>query len=262
MKIKQPAVAGKFYPADPDTLQKLVRGYLNGAEGSPTVPKAMIVPHAGYIYSGAIAATAYRWLMDADAAKTIKRVILLGPSHFVPVPGISVLDVDAVETPLGTIPVDRDIVNKALTMDQVLNLPAAHKHEHSLEVHLPFLQTVLGDFSVAMFAMGSTFGREVAELLELLWGGDETLIIVSSDLSHFHDYETAQTIDAATAQSIEIMHPDAIELEHACGRYGIQGLLLEAQQHQLKPKLIDLRNSGDTAGTKERVVGYGAWVFV
>jgi len=262
MNIKQPAVAGKFYPADPDTLQKLVRGYLNGAEGSAVLPKAIIVPHAGYIYSGAIAATAYRWLMDANAAKTITRVIILGPAHFVPIPGISVLDVDAVETPLGIIPIDRDAVDKAMTLEQVMVLPAAHKHEHSLEVHLPFLQTVLGDFSVAMFAMGSTFGGEVAELLELLWGGDETLIVISSDLSHFHDYETARNIDAATAQSIEIMHPNAIELEHACGRYGIQGLLLEAQRHQLTPKLVDLRNSGDTAGKKERVVGYGAWVFI
>ncbi len=260
---REPAVAGTFYPADPDTLGKMVRGMLDIAETEPTaIPKALIVPHAGYIYSGPIAATGYRWLEDTAARDVISRVVLVGPAHYVPVRGIAITPVEAFSTPLGDVPVDTAAVERLLKLPQVMSVPAAHQREHSLEVHLPFLQTVLGEFSLIPLAAGNATAEEMAAVLEAVWGGRETLIVISSDLSHFLQYITAQKVDTATAGAIESLQPAAIAREQACGRVGIQGLLLLARQKKLRVQRVDLRNSGDTAGSKEQVVGYGAWVFL
>ncbi len=261
--VRNPAVAGTFYPADPDTLRVMIRGMLDAARTEPTaIPKAMIVPHAGYIYSGEIAATGYRWLEDTNARDVISRVVLVGPAHYVPVRGLAVDTATAFSTPFGDIPVDTAAIRQLLLLPQVIDLPAAHVREHSLEVHLPFLQMVLGEFSLVPLAAGQTNAAEVAEVLSAVWGGRETLIVISSDLSHFLDYDTARKIDRMTATAIETLQPDAIASDQACGRFGIQGLLLLARQHNLRVQRVDLRNSGDTAGSKDRVVGYGAWVFL
>ncbi|HFB52282.1 MAG TPA: AmmeMemoRadiSam system protein B [Anaerolineae bacterium] len=261
--VRQPAVAGTFYPAHPETLRKMVQGMLDIAQTEPTaIPKAMIVPHAGYIYSGEIAATGYRWLRDTAARDVISRVVLVGPAHYVPVRGLAVDTADIFATPLGEIPVDTAAIETLLSLPQVVALPAAHAREHSLEVQLPFLQTVLGEFSLVPLAAGQTDGVEVADVLSAVWGGRETLIVISSDLSHFLDYESAREIDRMTAAAIENLQPDAIGHNQACGRVGIQGLLLLARRHNLRVQRVDLRNSGDTAGSKDRVVGYGAWVFL
>ncbi len=260
--VRQPAVAGTFYPAHPETLRKMVQGMLDIAQTEPTaIPKAMIVPHAGYIYSGEIAATGYRWLADTNAREVISRVVLVGPSHYVPVRGLAVDTADVFSTPLGDVPLDTAAIEQLLSLPQVMALPAAHAREHSLEVHLPFLQTVLGDFSLVPLAAGQTNAAEVAEVLSAVWGGRETLIVISSDLSHFLDYDTARKVDRMTATAIEMLQPSAIASDQACGRFGIQGLLLLARRHNLRVQRVDLRNSGDTAGSKDRVVGYGAWVF-
>lgn len=260
--VREPAVAGTFYPADPDTLGKMVQGMLDMADTKAnTLPKALILPHAGYIYSGPVAATGYRWLADTNARDVISRVVLVGPSHYVPVRGIAITPVDAFSTPLGDIPVDSVAMERLLELPQVMSLPAAHQREHSLEVHLPFLQAVLGEFSLVALAVGTATVDEMQAVLNEVWDGQETLIVISSDLSHFLQYAAAQKIDAATATAIESLQPAAISREQACGRVGIQGLLLAARERHLRVKRVDLRNSGDTSGGKERVVGYGAWVL-
>ena len=253
------AVAGSFYPAEPVELSHMVQNYLASAKTEAPAPKAMIVPHAGYIYSGQTAATAYARLHSVR--DTIKRVVLLGPAHRVAVQGLATVSTEAFETPLGSVPVDQQAVKQALALPQVSESDIAHLQEHSLEVHLPFLQTCLKNFTLVPFVVGDTNESEVAEVLELLWGGDETLIVISSDLSHFHDYATARAMDKKTSQSIENLQLEAIGYEDACGRNPIKGLLQLARQHHYSVHMVDLKNSGDTAGTKDRVVGYGAYVL-
>jgi AmmeMemoRadiSam system protein B len=259
--IRQPAVAGSFYPADPEELETTVNRYLGEVSGSrtETSPKALIVPHAGYVYSGPIAATAYAALRGLRS--TIERVVLLGPSHFVPVSGLAATEADAFSTPLGTVPVDREALQSILHLAQVRLLEDAHALEHSLEVQLPFLQCVLDRFSLVPLSVGDATSEEVAEVLEQLWGGRETLIVVSSDLSHFLDYETARRLDEATTRAIEECEPEQLGSESACGRVPIRGLLLAAKRHHLRCQTLDLRNSGDTAGSRSQVVGYGAYAF-
>lgn len=260
---REPAVAGSFYPADPAELHAVVEDCLTdaGKRSAPdaAAPKALIAPHAGYIYSGPIAASAYALL--APARGRIERVVLLGPAHRVAVRGIAASSAQAFATPLGDVPVDRVAVERALALPWVKVSDAAHAQEHSLEVHLPFLQVVLGDFRLAPFVVGEVGAEEVAELIEELWGGPETLILVSSDLSHYHDYELAQQLDRATSKAIEALRPDAISGDDACGFHPVRGLLLAARRFGLHPRLIDLRNSGDTAGSRDSVVGYGAYAF-
>jgi AmmeMemoRadiSam system protein B len=222
------------------------------------MPKAVIVPHAGYVYSGAIAASAYARLAPGGSA--IRRVVLLGPTHRVAVRGLAVPTVRAFATPLGTVELDHPAVLAALALPQVVRSDAAHALEHSLEVQLPFLQAVLSNFAIVPFAVGDASPREVAEVIELLWGGPETLFVVSSDLSHYHRYADARAIDRATADAIERLAPQ-LEHEQACGATPINGLLLAAQRHALRPELLDLRNSGDTAGDPSRVVGYASFAF-
>jgi AmmeMemoRadiSam system protein B/AmmeMemoRadiSam system protein A len=223
-----------------------------------TTPKAIIVPHAGYIYSGATAALAYAEL--SAARKTIRRVVLLGPVHRVPVRGLALPDVDRFATPLGDIPLDHAAIARICHLRQVVDSAPAHAHEHALEVQLPFLQAVLDDFTLVPLAVGDASAADVAQVLELLWGGPETLIVISSDLSHFLPYPAAQQIDRATVQDILALTP-TITHAQACGGTPLNGLLLAARRHGLQPRLLGQCNSGDTAGDKQRVVGYAAFAF-
>jgi AmmeMemoRadiSam system protein B len=259
-QVRSPAVAGTFYPGTRRELEGAVRSYLGQTrpeEGD--APKALIAPHAGYAYSGPIAASAYALL--APVRERIERVVLLGPAHRVFVRGLAAPDPAAFATPLGEIPIDRAALERLAALPQVSLRPDAHAPEHSLEVHLPFLQVVLDEFSLVPLVVGDASGEEVAEVLEALWGGPETLIVVSSDLSHYESYATARRMDAATTRAIEALRPEGIRRDDACGRVPIQGLLRAARSHGLNPRTLDVRNSGDTAGPRDAVVGYGAWAF-
>jgi AmmeMemoRadiSam system protein B len=248
-----------FYPDAPERLARDVRDYLAAVapcEARP--PKAVIVPHAGYVYSAPIAACAYARL--APLRDTVSRVVLLGPTHRVPVRGLATTSASAFATPLGTVKIDRAAVERALTLPQVVIKDASHAAEHALEVQLPFLQTVLREFSLVPFAVGDATAREVADVVDLLWGGAETLIVVSSDLSHYHGYDVARRLDSATADTILAMTPK-LDHDQACGATPINGLIMCAQARGLSPALLDLRNSGDTAGDRSRVVGYASFAF-
>jgi MEMO1 family protein len=255
-----PAVSGLFYPADPTTLARSVKDLLTDArrEDAPRLPKAIIAPHAGYIYSGPIAASAYALIEPLRSR--IRRVVLLGPTHRVAVRGLALPGCAWFQTPLGRVEIDAEAVALVRAMPQITVSADAHALEHSLEVHLPFLQTVLSEFKLLPLAVGYAEPADVARVLDALWGGDETLIVVSSDLSHYLAYRDAQEIDRATAQSIVDLRSD-IDHEQACGATPVAGLAISGRQHGLHARLIDLRNSGDTAGDKDRVVGYGAFAF-
>ncbi len=257
--VRTPAVAGMFYPAKATELETMVGRYLGAASVSGPVPKAIIAPHAGFIYSGPVAASAY--VRIAPARDTITRVILLGPAHRVTVAGLALPSVDSLATPLGNVSVDKKAVAMITDLPQVKVMDAAHESEHSLEVHLPFLQTVLTQFALVPLAVGQASPVDVGEVLERLWGGPETLIVISSDLSHYHDYDTARRLDSATSRAIEQLRPEDIQYDHACGRIPINGLLHVARKRGMSVTTIDLRNSGDTAGPRDQVVGYGAYVF-
>jgi AmmeMemoRadiSam system protein B len=263
--VRRPAVAGKFYPADPDQLEAQVQQYLNEAQAPeecldlPLV-KAIIAPHAGYSYSGPIAASAYVHLACSDVP--IRRFVLIGPAHFTPVRGLAVSGAAAFDTPLGRAPVDEEGRDAALGLPQVTVDDAAHQPEHCLEVQLPFLHTLCPDFSIVPLLVGEATPAEVAEVLARVWGGPETRIVISSDLSHYHDYRTAQQLDQETAAAIVTLEPAALREDAACGRQAIAGLLLEARRHDMTAAMVDLRNSGDTGGPRDRVVGYGAFTFV
>ena len=254
------AVAGSFYPDDPIALKRTLADLLANVRpgGVSRPPKALIVPHAGYIYSGAIAASAYARI--AALRGRIRRVVLLGPTHRVYVRGMALPDADRFATPLGEIALDREGMQSLADLPQVTKNSAAHQLEHSLEVQLPFLQQVLGDFLLLPLAVGEASASEVAQVLERVWGGDETLIVVSSDLSHFLPDAMARRIDRTTADAILALNPH-LNHEQACGATPINGLLLAARQHGLHAVVLDLRNSSDTAGDAERVVGYAAFAF-
>lgn len=257
--VRPAAVAGMFYPSAPDRLAGEIRSYLSDARAKPSpAPKALIVPHAGYIYSGAIAAHGYALL--APLRDSVRRVVLLGPAHRVALRGLATTGARAFETPLGEVRIDAHAVATALAFPQVDVSDAAHAHEHAIEVQLPFLQTVLGDFSLVPFAVGHASAEDVAEVLDALWGGPETLVVVSSDLSHYHAYADAKRIDRATTEAILAMSP-ALDHEQACGATPINGLLQCAKRRGLSATLLDLRNSGDTAGDRSRVVGYASFAF-
>jgi hypothetical protein len=259
-KVRPAAVAGRFYPDDPAELRELVNGLL--AQVPPATgpgPKALIAPHAGYLYSGPIAASAYAQLIPAS--DQIERVVLLGPSHYVAVEGLATSSADGFATPLGVVPVDVEAVRQVRALSQVRESDEAHEYEHSLEVQLPFLQTVLGAFALVPLAVGEATAEEVSQVLEALWGGPETRVVISSDLSHYYDFQTAKRLDSATAKAIEALKPNGVSEERACGRTPIRGLLEAARRHGLHARTVDLRNSGDTAGPRDKVVGYGAFVF-
>lgn len=254
------AVAGLFYPGDAATLARDVGDLLAAVPGTTLAhsPKALIVPHAGYIYSGPVAASAYALLKPRRG--TIRRVVLLGPVHRVPVRGLALPGVDAFATPLGRVAIDADAVRQLGSFRQITTSPAAHAQEHSLEVQLPFLQEVLGDFKLVPLAVGDARPEEVAEVIEALWGGEETLIVVSSDLSHYLNYDQAQRTDRETCETIRDLRA-SIDHDQACGGTPINGLMLVARRRHLTPHLLDRRTSGDTAGDRTRVVGYAAFAF-
>jgi len=258
--IRPPAVAGLFYPADADELRTLVDDLLQRAPDTGAAPpKAVIVPHAGYVYSGPIAASAYARLRPLRGR--ITRVVLLGPAHRVAFRGLAASAADAFRTPLGDIPLDTAAMAMLARLPQVQALDDAHALEHSLEVQLPFLQVVLGGFALIPLVVGTAGYAEVTEVLDLLWGGPETLIVISSDLSHYHDYATAQRLDRATSAAIEALAPERIDYDDACGRTPVGGLLQAARARGLHAQTVDLRNSGDTAGPRNQVVGYGAYAI-
>jgi MEMO1 family protein len=258
--IREPAVAGMFYPGDPASLRRMVDGFLAEATTNDTSqPKAIIAPHAGYIYSGSVAASAYARLHALR--HKINRVVLLGPSHRVAFAGLAASSATRFRTPLGDIPLDTAAIDALGDLPQMHLLDQAHLQEHSLEVHLPFLQASLEHFQLIPLVVGDATAEEVAEVLERLWGGEETLVVISSDLSHYHDYTTAQRLDSKTATAIEALEPEAISSDGACGRNPVKGLLLLARRKGMQVETLDLRNSGDTAGPRDQVVGYGAWAF-
>jgi len=259
MHIRPPAVAGMFYPDNEAVLARAIRTYLAAVPATHApVPKAFIVPHAGYIYSGAVAAHAYALLVPARA--TIRRVVLLGPAHRVPIRGLALPVAEAFATPLGSVRIDAEGAAAALALPQVSASDVVHNLEHSLEVQLPFLQTVLDDFTLLPFAVGVATPAQVAEVVDLLWGGPETLILISSDLSHFHGYAAAKGIDNGTVKDILAGEP-SLDHEQACGATPINGLLLSARRRGMKIDLLDQRNSGDTAGDRSRVVGYASFAL-
>lgn len=258
--VRQPAVAGMFYPADANELRHEVLTFLGAAQsGGVAPPKAIVAPHAGYVYSGPIAGTAYAQL--AMHAESISRVLMLGPSHRIPFAGLAYSAAETFLTPLGPVAVDRSALEAVADLPQVRQFEAPFEGEHCLEVQLPFLQSTLEEFRIVPFLVGDADTEEVAQVIERLWGGDETLIVISSDLSHYLDYDSAKAIDTETSRAIEALHPEAITHTQACGRNPLNGLLREAGRHGLRARILDLRNSGDTAGPRDRVVGYGAYAF-
>jgi len=260
--VRQPAVAGAFYPDQAAVLARDIQALLENLPAdtlaADTVPKAIIVPHAGYIYSGPTAALAYAKLIPAR--HRIRRVALLGPAHRVALHGLALPGDDYLATPLGKVAVDQAAVAQLAQLPQVAVSRAVHAQEHALEVQLPFLQTVLDDFTLVPLVVGDASAAEVAEVLELLWGGPETLLVISSDLSHFLPYHSAQQTDQRTVHSI--LHLDGpLSHQQACGGTPINGLLLAARHHGLQPQLLGLCNSGDSTGDRDRVVGYAALAF-
>jgi AmmeMemoRadiSam system protein B len=269
--VRQAAVAGRFYPADPEQLGRQIdqlleeaRGAVDGApygpDGAPDRhaggPRALIAPHAGYVYSGPTAAIAFDTLAQVRAG--IRRVVVIGPSHFVPFAGVALPEATVFRTPFGDLEVDAEGAGALRELSQVVSSAEPHRREHAVEVELPFLQTVLGDFSIVPLVTGEATAAQIAEALEALWD-DDTLVVVSSDLSHFHDYDTARRLDAATARTIVTGDPQELVEGSACGRLAIQGLKIAARRRGMDMSLLDLRNSGDTAGPRDEVVGYGAF---
>jgi AmmeMemoRadiSam system protein B len=260
-ELRPPAVAGSFYPAAPRHLLAEVDDLLREATVSlrPSLrraPKALIVPHAGFRYSGPVAASAYTLL--TPYAETFRRVVLLGPSHRAYFHGVALPEATAFETPLGVVGVD---VEAAALVPDVPRLAAAHAREHSLEVELPFLVRVLPRFSIVPLVVGDADDDLVAAVVDALWGGPETLIVVSSDLSHYLTYEQARRVDAETASRIVDLSPVPLRHDQACGATPVNGLLAVARRRRLRPLRVDLRSSGDTAGSRDQVVGYGAFAF-
>ncbi len=257
--VRAPAVAGMFYPADEVTLRSMVREFLDQATTTGQAPKAIIAPHAGYIYSGPVAANAYHLL--ESRREQIKRVVLLGPSHRVPLIGLAASSAESFSTPLGNVQLDQTLLGQLCQLPQVKVMDEAHMMEHSLEVHLPFLQSILDDFLLVPLVVGDATPTEVCEVLEKAGLDEQTLIVISSDLSHYHDYETARKMDSQTSHAIEELDGGKIGFDNACGRTPVSGLLMLARKLNMQVETVDLRNSGDTAGPRDQVVGYGAYVF-
>ncbi len=257
--VRSPAVAGSFYPGNRKALITSIDAMLGNARSVAPCPKVIIAPHAGHIYSGPVAAMAYRRLEHRK--QDITRVVLLGPSHHVGFRGIAVTGATSYATPLGEIPLATDAIQEVINLPETGFLDSAHDQEHSLEVHLPFLQRVLDEFKLVPLVVGDAGKEVVASVIDQLWGGPETLIVISSDLSHFHDYSTAQRIDTRTSHKITDLC-DNLTGEEACGCKPLNGLLYLARKKNLTVQQVDVRNSGDTAGTRDRVVGYGSYVIL
>jgi len=255
--VREAAVAGLFYPGDAAGLRSAVHGFLAPLASGDKAPKAIVVPHAGYVYSGAVAAAAYATLAPARAS--VRRVVLLGPSHRVAFRGLALSTAEYFATPLGSVELDHEAIALLSKLPQVHCLDAAHSREHSLEVQLPFLQEVLGEFRLVPLAVGDADPQEVAEVIEQLWDGPQTLIVVSTDLSHYREYDEARRRDRASCAAIEALRYETLDHHAACGCAPLAGLLCVARRRGLRVSTLALRNSGDTAGDRDRVVGYGAW---
>ncbi len=258
-EVRPAAVSGLFYPAETKTLQRTVDDLLTTARTDAPAAKACVAPHAGYVYSGTVAATVYARLENRD--HPIERVVLLGPDHRVGFAGIAAPDAAYYETPLGRVPVDQEAMQPLLARGQIAVFAPAHAQEHSLEVHLPFLQTVLPRFRLIPLVVGHIDPAQVAAVIDALFGDDQTLIIVSSDLSHFHPYAEAQRLDQETSAAIEALNDAVIGPHEACGAIPLRGLLQVAKRRGLGAKTVALCNSGDVGADRQRVVGYGAYVF-
>jgi AmmeMemoRadiSam system protein B len=257
--VRGPAVAGMFYPEVPAALRRTTGALLAGASQAPVAsPRAIIAPHAGYVYSGPVAAEAFAAVRSLAGA--VRRALVIGPAHYVSFRGIAAPSAPAFSTPLGEMPVEEEAVEAAARLPQVEIDDTPHAPEHALEVELPFLQTLFGALPIIPLVVGRASGEEVAEVLARQWD-DGTLLVVSSDLSHYHDYASAKRIDAETAAAIETLDERSIGADGACGYLPIRGLIIEARRRGLFAHRLDLRNSGDTAGDRRAVVGYGAWVF-
>jgi hypothetical protein len=260
--VRTPAFAGKLYPDDRDALHATVHRLLQAQNAQPDevrFPKALIVPHGSYASSGLITAAAYATLRSVRSR--ISRVVMFGAAHGVLFRGLATSGAEAFATPLGHVALDRDAIHATLQFPQVQVLDEAHHDEPALEVQLPFLQEALGAFSLVPFLLGNVEPEETSEVLEYLWGGPETLIVISSDLSQDHDSRTCRELDTATSQAIESLQPEALEIHSACGRTAIAALLALAPQHHLRARLLAWGNSGETSGDSNRVVGYGAYAF-
>lgn len=261
-RVRPPAQAGRFYPADADELAREVDRHLAtaGAPVGAAAPKALIAPHAGYVYSGPVAASAYRELQGRS--DHVRTVVLLGPNHTVALRAMAVSTADHWRTPLGSVPVAQGLRELVAGVAGVVLDDRPHVAEHAIEVHLPFLQRVLPPgFELLPVVVGHCPPDAVADLLDLVWGGPETLIVVSTDLSHFHDHATAESLDHATAGAIVGLDVAEVSSDRACGAHPVRGLLVAAARHGLVPRLVDLRTSGDTAGGRDRVVGYGSFTL-
>jgi AmmeMemoRadiSam system protein B len=259
--VRPPAVSGRFYPADPAVLAADVDRFLAEGLGEAPAPHAVVVPHAGYPYSGPVAGSSYR--LVAARAGTVERVVLLGPAHFSWVPGLAVSSVAAFDTPLGRVPVDAGAREQALAASAAVAVDdEAHRPEHSLEVQLPFLQRCLDEVPVLPLLVGQPEAATVADVLQLWWDDPGTLVVVSTDLSHYEDYATARRLDTRTAEAVVGVRPEDLGDRDACGAYALRGLLTLAWRRGAGVRLLDLRSSGDTAGPRDRVVGYGAFAVV
>jgi MEMO1 family protein len=264
--LRAPIAAGTFYPSRADRLRALVQGLLAEADREVRAcglevraPKAVIAPHAGYQYSGPVAASAY--VRVARGRGVLERVVLIGPAHRVALGAIAMSSAEAFATPFGALPVDVEGWRAVLSYPWVVVDDDAHAMEHSLEAHLPFVQEALGEVALLPMLVGEVPARLVADILAEVWGGPETLVVASSDLSHFYGYATATLLDRETAEAVVHCRPDGVGLDRACGVFAVRGLLEAARRHRLAGEMVDLRNSGDTVGGQDRVVGYGAFVF-
>jgi AmmeMemoRadiSam system protein B len=259
VNVRTPAVAGTFYPLDAAELTAMVDTLLRTAAATDLRPGALVAPHAGYPYSGPVAASAYAAL--ASRADAIERVVLFGPAHRVRVDGLALPSVDAFRTPLGDVPVDTDARARLAALPGVVIDDRPHAEEHSLEVHLPFLQRVLDSFVLVPVVVGRCDADTLQRAIESLPPDESTLVIVSSDLSHYEDYAAAARHDRRTAGAIVQKEATAIGPHDACGAYPLRGLLQYAAAHELTVSCLDLRSSGDTAGPRDHVVGYGAFAL-
>ncbi len=263
-RTRPPAVAGTFYPAAPSRLRRLTEEFIAAGRPGPQADvKAVIAPHAGYVYSGPVAGSAFRPFAHAyhHDSTPIQRIVLLGPSHWIDFDGLALPDAETFTTPLGRVMIDSTALRLPRTFPQVRVFAAAHRQEHSLEVELPFLQVALPKATIVPLVVGSISDRDLQAVIDALWGGDETRFVISSDLSHYHPYAEASALDHETARMIEQGRPEQITRERACGYQAIRGFLAVANQRHLAATTADLRTSGDTAGPRDRVVGYGAFTF-
>jgi len=259
MKLRTAAVADQFYPADRGQLAAQVTDLLQNSNPYPIQPKALIVPHAGYVYSGRTAGLAFSLLKSSK--NVINKIVILGPCHRVYLKGAAIPRCEFFETPLGNVPLDIDCLAKLSQFPQVSISEEAHILEHSIEVQLPFLQSIFSDFKLIPIVIGDISGQQLTEVINYLWGNEQTLIVVSSDLSHFLDYQSAIALDNQTTKAIESFQPDKISREAACGGEGIKALLNLAQKNHLHVKTLNQCNSADSIGDKNRVVGYGSYAF-